>query len=62
LIDKLCVAVLPMLSVTLTVKLYMPLVVGLPLITPVETFNESQEGEPVTDQVYGAKPPETDNV
>jgi hypothetical protein len=50
------------LSVTFTVKLYVPLVVGLPLITPVETFNDSHEGAPLIDQVYGAKPPETDMV
>ena len=60
-IDKLCVAVLPRLSVTFTVKLYVPLVVGLPLITP-EALNDSHEGAPLIDQVYGAKPPETDMV
>jgi hypothetical protein len=56
---KLCVAVLPKLSVTLTVKLNAPLAVGLPLLTP-DAF--SQKGAPLIDQLYGAKPPQTDKV
>ena len=53
------VSVSRLASVTCTVKLAVPLVVGVPLISPVELFSVSPAGnEPVLmDQVYGPAPP-----
>jgi hypothetical protein len=47
-------------SVTFTVKLNVPVVVGVPVIAPVEVFSERPLGnEPVvTDHAYGVTPPE----
>jgi hypothetical protein len=47
-------------SVTLTVKLNVPVVVGVPVIAPVEAFSERPLGnEPVViDHAYGVTPPE----
>ena len=63
-IDKPCVAVLPRLSVTLTVKLKVPVALGFPLIKPVEIFRDSQLGRDPDgmDQIHGASPPETAKV
>ena len=66
-IVKACVAV-PAVgvveSVTLMEKLNDPAVVGVPLICPIEAFNERPAGNaPVlTDQVYGVVPPVAANV
>ena len=55
----LCVAVSRLASVTCTVKLDVPVPVGVPLISPLELFSVSPAGnEPVLiDQVYGPAPP-----
>jgi hypothetical protein len=52
-------AVAPLASVTRTVKLLVPPVVGVPLITPVAVFNVSPAGRlpTVTAHVYGVLPP-----
>ena len=41
------------------VKLYLPIVVGAPLITPVDAASDNPGGSaaPITDHVYGALPP-----
>ena len=47
----------------MTVKLKVPVAVGLPLIAPVDAFNDKPGGkDPVMAQVKGAAPPETDSV
>ena len=45
-------------SVALTVKLKVPVVVGVPLMMPVEAFSDRPVGSApvVIDQVYGARP------
>jgi hypothetical protein len=52
-IDRACVAVPPIVSVTLMVKLYVPAVYDLPEIAPVDELSDKPVGrEPVdTDQV-----------
>ena len=53
------VAVAPILSVTMIVKLKVPAVVGVPAIAPVDGVRVSPAGsKPVeSDQVYGTAPP-----
>jgi hypothetical protein len=53
------VAVSALASVTLTVKVLVPVPVGVPEITPVVEARASPAGNvpEVTDQVYGAVPP-----
>jgi len=55
------VAVLPLPSVTWTVNVYVPLVVGVPVIAPVTASSDSPGGsEPdVTAKVYAGLPPVT---
>ena len=55
------VAVPPMASVATTVKVEVPLVVGVPAISPVLglMLRPSGSDPPVTDQVYGVVPPDT---
>ena len=52
-IDRACVAVPPALSVTPTVKLYMPAVVGVPEIAPFDELSDRPAGREPTgvDQV-----------
>jgi hypothetical protein len=58
-IDRALVAVLLALSVTITVKLKVPAVVGVPEIIPVDVPSVRPFGRApaVIDQVYGSKPP-----
>ena len=42
-IDRTCVAVPPAVSLTLTVKLYVPLVVGVPVIVPVDELSDKKK-------------------
>jgi hypothetical protein len=45
-------------STALIVKLYVPIVVGVPEITPVPEFNDRPGGRlPMTESAYGLKPP-----
>ena len=55
----LAVAIVPFESVTFTVKLNVPMVVGVPEISPVAAFKVSPGGnEPfVIEKVYGGTPP-----
>jgi hypothetical protein len=48
-ITKVCEVDAPKLSVTVTMKLYAPVVVGVPLIIPVVAFKESPAGNPPFD-------------
>jgi hypothetical protein len=51
------------LSVTRTVKLEVPAVVGVPLITPPEESDNPAGSEPLaSDQLYGVTPPLAANV
>src|SRR4051794_20659677 len=50
------------LSVAVTVTLYVVAVVGVPEITPVEALIARPAGRPVADQLYGVTPPEADMV
>jgi hypothetical protein len=62
-IESVCMAVLAALSVTRTVKLTGPAVVGVPLITPPEDRLSQGKGVPAArDQVYGVVPPVATNV
>lgn len=56
----LCVADVPAESVTPTTKLYVPAMVAVPLITPVEEFIDKPVGNVPedTDHVYGDTPPD----
>ena len=60
-IDSACVSVtgVPWLSRTCAVKLYVPIVVALPLMTPVVAFSVRPAGRApdTTDHMYGARPP-----
>ncbi len=51
-------------SVTWTVKLKVPAVVGVPAMTPVLALRVSPEGSAplTTDQVYGEVPPDAESV
>ena len=62
LIAKLFVAILPWLSFTCTVKLKLPVAVGLPVITPIVGFKVKPFGRApdIIDQVKEGTPPETD--
>ncbi len=55
-----CVAVTEFVSVALTVKLYAPEVVGVPLITPVDVFKLKPAGSDPAEieNVIGAVPPD----
>ena len=56
--ERLCVAVLPLVSVTLTVKEDEPLVVGVPLMTPAVLSERPAGKVPLLRlQVYGEVPP-----
>ena len=58
-----CVALAPALSVTWTMKLYDPAVVGVPLKAPLELKLKPGGRVPLaTVQVYGAVPPDAVNV
>jgi hypothetical protein len=63
-IERPCVAVRNPLSVTCTVMLDVPGVVGMPLIAPVDAFNDKPAGNvpTVTAQVYGVVPPAATSV
>ena len=58
-IESVLVAVAELASVTCTVKVDVPLVVGVPDMTPVEGFRAKPAGRvpEETDQVYGDEPP-----
>jgi hypothetical protein len=58
-IDRALVAVAPTLSATRMVKLDVPAVAGVPLMTPVPAFKVSPEGSDPTvmDHEKGATPP-----
>ena len=58
-IEVALVALWPLASVTLTVKLEVPSAVGVPASTPVDAFRVIPAGGVplLTDQVYGAVPP-----
>ena len=54
--------VAPVESFAVTVKLYVPAVVGVPLIPPPEASVSPTGSNPVVrDQVYGGWPPEADS-
>ena len=55
-----CDAVTLFASVAVIVKLYVPALVGVPLMTPVDAFSESPEGSApaVSANVMGAVPPD----
>ena len=63
-VEKLAVAVAPVLSVTCAVKRYDPAVVGVPDINPLSESSVSPVGRcpAVVTQVYGGVPPETARV
>ena len=56
---QITVSVFPLASTTFETKVYMPGVVGVPLMTPVELFSVNPGGsDPRTiEYVYGAVPP-----
>jgi hypothetical protein len=56
---QLAVAVLPCESTTWAVKLYVPAVVGVPVIAPVDGFSVKPGGRKplINENVYGATPP-----
>jgi len=62
--EKAFVDVVALASVTLTVKLYEPLVAGLPESTPVEPFNINPDGKlpAEIDHEYGVLPPAAASV
>ena len=63
-IESALVSVAPLSSITWTVKLLVPAVVGVPLITPVEAFKLNPAGRTpiVILQLYGVLPPEAVRV
>jgi hypothetical protein len=50
----------PVESFAVTVKLYVPAVVGVPLIPPLGVSDSPMGSVPVSDQVYGGWPPEAE--
>ena len=50
-----CVGLLE--SVTVSVTLFVPAAVGVPLMTPVDVLILTPGGSPVADHVYGGVPP-----
>ena len=63
-IERFFVTIVPLLSLTMILNFEVPVLVGLPLMTPVEPASESPAGSlpEEMDQVYGVAPPEVAKV